>query len=114
MDAVRVGVAGGVEPVAAAVLAPVRRRQQPVDVLLVGVGRLVVDERLDVFRAGRQAGEVERQAAGEGAAVGLGGGGEAFLLRARQDERVDRVADPGFVGYNGNLRADGGATNAQC
>ena len=32
VDAVRVGVAGGVEPVAAAVLAPVRRRQQPVDV----------------------------------------------------------------------------------
>ena len=32
VDAVRVGVAGGVEPVAAAVLAPVRRCQQPLDV----------------------------------------------------------------------------------
>ena len=36
VDAVRVGVAGRVEPVAAAMLAPVRRRQQLVDELLVG------------------------------------------------------------------------------
>ena len=50
VDAVRVGVAGGVEPVAAAMLAPVRRRQQLIDVLLVGVRRLVVDERLDLGR----------------------------------------------------------------
>ena len=37
VDAVRVGVAGRVEPVAGAVFAPLRRCQQAVDQLLVSV-----------------------------------------------------------------------------
>ena len=89
-----VGIAGGVEPVAGAVLAPARRVEQPVDQLLVGVGRRVVDERLDELGRRRQAGEVEAQPAGERPAVGLGGRAQAVRLELRQDEPVDRVADP--------------------
>ena len=63
MDAVRVGVAGHVEPVPAAMLAPVRRLHQPIDQLLVGVGRLVVDECLDQLPA-PAAGRSDRGSAG--------------------------------------------------
>ena len=55
MDAVGVGVAGGVEPVAAAMLAPVLGIQQAIDERLVGVGRLIVDEAFD-DRPGRAGG----------------------------------------------------------
>ena len=46
MNAVRVGVASGVEPVAAPVLAPVGRFQQLVDKFFVGSRRSILDESL--------------------------------------------------------------------
>ena len=49
--AVGVGVAGQVEPAPGPALAVVRRGEQPVDQLLVGVRRRVVDERVDLRRA---------------------------------------------------------------
>ena len=65
MVAVRVGVAGGVEPVDRHALAVVRRGQQAIDDLLVGVGRCVGEEGIDLGRRRRQAGQVERHAADE-------------------------------------------------
>ena len=53
VDAVRVGVAGVVEPVAAAVLAPFEAGKQRVDEPLVGVGMGIRDERIDDGRLGR-------------------------------------------------------------
>ena len=65
VDAVRVGVAGGVEPVAAAVLAPVlARRASGRQTSRTRSGTRVGDERLDVFGVGRQAGEVEASRGG--------------------------------------------------
>ena len=57
--AVRVGVAGRVEPGHGHPLAVARRLQQRVDALLVGVGRRVGEEGVDLGRRRRQAGQVE-------------------------------------------------------
>ena len=62
--------------------------------MLVGVGGAVGDKRLDEGRLRRQPGEIEGDAAGERAPVGLRGGGEPFGLEALQNEPVDRIADP--------------------
>ena len=51
------------------------------------------------FGRGWQAGDVEAQAANEGAGIGLGGGREACGLELREDELVDGVLGPtGLVG----------------
>ena len=84
--AVGVGVAGEVEPVPAPALAVVRRREQPVDHLLVGVGRLVVEERVDLLRRRRQAGQVEGDAADECSRV-AGGAGVSRRLPASRGRR---------------------------
>ena len=65
LEAVGVGVADDVEPVAAPALAVVRRGEQAVDEFLVGVGRLVGEEGVDLFGRRRQAGQIERDAADE-------------------------------------------------
>ena len=94
VDAVRVAVPRGVEPVPGAMLSPARGRHQLVDVFLVGVGRRVAHERLDVGGAGgrpfrsrlRRRARVRRSASG--------GGLQAGGLQLRQDEVVDRGAGP--------------------
>ena len=63
---------------------------------------------------GRQAGQVEAQPAGQRAAVGLGGGLQAVLLQLRQDEAVDRVADPRLVLDRREARAASAAMSDQC
>src|SRR3712207_7248708 len=57
--------------------------QQPVDCLLVRVGRRIGDERLHLRRRRRQAGQVERDAADERAAVGL--------VRRRSEEHTSEL-----------------------
>ena len=59
VDAVGVGIAGGVEPIAAAVLAPSRAGQQPVHQLFVGIRRRIVDEPLNLFHRRRQTGQIK-------------------------------------------------------
>src|SRR5205085_10507621 len=51
---VAVGVPRQIEPVAGPPLAEVRRSQQPVDKLLVGVGARIPDERLNFGRRRRE------------------------------------------------------------
>ena len=93
LEARGVGVAHQVEPVAAPSLAIPRRREQAVDELLIGVGRLVVDELLHLLRRGRESVQVEICAPGEGPAVGLGSELEFLLFELREDESVDGIAD---------------------
>ena len=71
--------------------AKVRRRQETVHELLVGVRRSVTDEQADFLRLGRQAEEVERETANERRAVGFGRGGELFLRETGADERINRM-----------------------
>ena len=96
--AVGVGVAGGVEPLHGHALAVARRREQPVDGLLVGVGGVVVQEVGELDRGRGHAGEVEGDAAQQGRAVGLVGRGQALGLEPPQHEAVDVVAGPLGVG----------------
>ena len=109
VDAVGVAVACVVEPVAAAMLAPLEAREQRIDEPLVGVGVGVVHESIDEGGLGWQAREVEREPAGEHVPIGLGGRCEALLLEPGEDEAIERVFDPGLVldgGRRGPPRRD--------
>ena len=97
VDAVGVAVAGRVQPVAGSVLAPVRGGEEAVDEPLVGAVSQVAKEGRERARVGRQAGQIEGGAAGQGAAVGLLGRGEFLRFEPRQDEAVQRIARPGLV-----------------
>ena len=92
--AVSVAVMDDVKPVPAPALAIMGTGEQPIDECLVGVGIGVVDERVDFVGSRRQADQVEREAADQGAAIGLGAGLESLLFERGQDERVDRRACP--------------------
>ena len=64
VQAVRVAVAGGVEPVAGHVLAVAGGGEQPVDDRFVGFGPVVGEEGVDLLERRRQAGQVERRRGG--------------------------------------------------
>ncbi len=95
--AVGVGVARQVEPVSRPALAVAGRFEQPVDQGRVGLRALVVDESVGLFRRGRQADEIEVEAANQCVAVSFSSRFQLFFLDACQDELVDRVAGPGSV-----------------
>ena len=96
-----------VEPVPAPALAVMGRGQQPVDQRLVGqrvgIGRRT---RRPASGVGRQAGQVERDAADQRGAVGLGRRPEPGGFEPGEDERIDRRADPGRVGPAHRGRGD--------
>ena len=87
--AARLGEPRHVEPVPAPALAEAGRGEQPIDDLREGVGRVVGDERVDFFRGGRQADEVEGHAAEERLPVGVGDGRESFGFERGEEEAVD-------------------------
>ena len=125
LQSLRVGVTGGVEPVAAPAFAVVRRGEQAVhgafDDAGDGAGRLtlarghgihgeggviVAGEGVDLDARGRQADQVIRKAAEERFAVGGGAGAETLLVELGQDEGVDLVREPGGIadlGRHGDL-----------
>ena len=107
VNAVGVAVARCIEPIAGAVFAIVRRFEVAVNHVLVGLGRGVGEVLLDLGGFGREAGEVERNAADEGAFVGFGRGGELLGFEFGEDEVVDGVAGPLFAIDRGNSVADG-------
>ena len=119
-EAVRVGIAGGVEPDEGHAFAEVRAGEQAVDEAFVGIGRgdrrlacrtfnrraaccYVGDEGFDLFGRGRQAGEVERHAADKRAAVGFGRVFQSLGIEACEDEVVDFVPRPRFVRHLGDV-----------
>ena len=103
--AARVGVPGAVQPLDGHPLAVGRGAQQPVDRLLVGVWRVVVQKGRDISRGRRQPGQVERHPAEERRAVGFRRGSQALGLEAGEDEAVDGVAPPLAVGDRRQGRA---------
>ena len=99
VNAVRVGVARCVEPVAGAMFTVARRGEQAVDQLFIGVAGLVAEEGLDVGSRGWQSGQIERKAADEPASVGFRRGLEAGCFKFRQNECVDRIPRPLFCSH---------------
>ena len=100
MEAGGIGEADGVEPAHGAHLGIAGAGQQAGDDALIGAGGGVVEEGAVFGFGGRQAGEVQGDAAEQGAAVGFGrrveaGGGEAVA-----DEGVYRIG-AGRVGGGG-------------
>ena len=107
VDAVGVAVPGIVEPVAAAVLAPLEARKHRVDEPVVGIGVRIGNEGIYDRRLRRQAGEIEREPTGQHAAIGLGRGREAFRFESCEEESIDRVLDPRLVFHRRWLRPRG-------
>ena len=108
LEALGLGVAHDIEPVPAPLLAVVRGREQPIDQLLVGVGRRIVDEGIDLLRRRRQPGQVEGDPADERGPVGLRRRRQSFLSsRARMKASTGlRIANFGFrtSGTAGRMR----------
>ena len=93
--AVAVGVSGEVEPGHRHPLAVVVGGEQAVDGLLVGVGRVVGEERRDLDRRGGQAGQVEGRSSQERDLVGFSRGLQTLGLEPGEDERIHRIPGPG-------------------
>ena len=91
VKAVRVGIAGLVEPVPAPPLAVGGRGQHAIDEPFVRAGSRVATEGFDFVGTRRQSAEVETEPANQRRAVGLGRGGQMLGRKAGADEGVDRV-----------------------
>ena len=123
LQALGVGVAGGVEPVAGPAFAVMGRGEQAVDGAfddaghgtrglalahghrVVGEGRVIIaGEGVDLDARGRQADQVVGKAAQQGFAVGGRAGLEALLVELSHDEGVDLVLAPGGVAELGRDR----------
>ncbi len=63
------GVPRHIEPVAAPTFAVMGRRQQPIDDLLIRIGRLIAEIGLDVLGRGGQSDQIKRQPADQCRAV---------------------------------------------
>ncbi len=86
-----VGIAGHVEPVPRPALAIGRRGQEPIDDLLERRGRTIGNERRDLFRGWREAGQVERGATDPGPPVRRMGGCDPLRPRRVQEEGIDLI-----------------------
>ena len=94
----RFAEARDVEPVPAPALAETRRREQPIHEPLVGRGRAVIDERVDLLGRRRQAGQIVSEPANQRDAISIGDGANAAGFLPREDEAVEVAARPRGVG----------------
>ncbi len=95
--AVGIGVTGGVEPTEGHALAIARRGEKAVHNFFVGAIGFVVQEGVDFGGSGREAGEIERDAADEGFAIGFGRGAQILFFEAGEHEGIDGIVHPGGV-----------------
>ena len=91
MEAVGVGVAHDVEPVAREVFAVARRGEQTRDDAVVGIGRAVGEKRIHFLRRRRQAREIECETAQQHLARSLGRELEFFIGELGADEAINRA-----------------------
>ena len=98
-EAGRVRVAGHVEPDPRPAFAVVRTGQQAVHVALVGIGRGIGLEGLDLLGGRRQTDQVERDAPRQLRAGRRLRRRQPLGVESRQQERVDRVAHPARVAH---------------
>ena len=95
--ALRVGVAGGVEPVPPPVLPVARRREEPVDERLVRLRRGIALEGLDLVGRRGQPEEVVGGAADVCGPIGFSRRPKPRGLQCGKHESVYRATDPRFV-----------------
>ena len=105
LEAVGIGIAGGIEPRQRHPFAVMGAGKEPVDKFLVGVRSGIGDEGVGLLGRRRDADEVGREAADEGRPVSFGGGGHARPLDSGKNENIDRVADPAAVVHRRRLGA---------
>ena len=106
VDPVGVPVARRVEPVARAMLAPLVRCEQPVDELLVGVFRRIVQERSQQRRIRRQPRQIERDPTRQRSPASLPRRAQPLGLQPRENEAIDRIASPVGIGHGRRFRTD--------
>ena len=92
-----VGVARGIEPVAAPALTVGRRGEQALDDFRKSLRRLIAQKTRHLLRRRRQAGEVVGRAAEQRFLARVGRGDHAFLLDLREDEAIHRRPAPHAV-----------------
>src|SRR5690606_20299712 len=85
----------------------VRRGEEAVNGFFKSVGGFVGEEGVDLLEGGRQADEVEADAAEEGFAGGFGRGRDTLAFETREDESVDRGLRPVRVLNGGRFAARG-------
>ena len=94
----RVGEAGDIEPPDRHAFAETGGGQQAIDLLLIGVGRVIGQEGGGLGGRGRQSGQVERDATQQAFLRGFGRGLYLLLGEFGADEGVDRVLASGGQG----------------
>ena len=92
--AVRIGVAGGIEPVDGHALAVARRGEKAIDHLFIGVRRAVGQERIEFRERGRQTGQIQRHSPQQLPARGFRRRTEPFTFQTVQHETVYGVTRP--------------------
>ena len=102
-----VRITGKIEPAAGPVFAVRRLRELGVHEALIRIRPAVGGEGLDLRQRRRQAGQVERNAAGQREAVGLGLRAELGRLELRKDEAVHGALGPRGVLHRGQRGAPG-------
>ena len=100
---------GQVEPVLAPALAVMRAGEQAIDQPLVGVRPVVAEERVDLVGRRRQAGQVERDAADQRDAIGLGRVADQPISSspARMKRSIGFVTQPDSLTAGGSARFTG-------
>src|SRR5258708_9854731 len=94
VQAIGIGVARVVEPVARSLFAEIRLGEQPVNKMLICVRGRVGYEFLNFFRCWQYPGEVEGHPANKRSLVGLRSRLQTFFLEPCKNEIVDRVLCP--------------------
>ena len=104
--AVGIRIASGIQPVSRHVFAVVRRLQQSIHHRGPGRLGLVLQERIQLFEGGRQAGQIQGNFPQPFVFCGFRRVREALLLQTPQDKVVDRIPGPVAV-HVGDRRSDG-------
>ena len=105
--AVAVGVSRGLEPRERHPLAVARRLQESIDDVAIGIHRSICHEPIDLGRRGRQADEIERDAANPRRAVRVRSGPQTLSLEPFEHEGVDWIPDPVLIGHDRKRGASG-------
>ena len=104
LAAVRFAVANQIHPVPRPTLPEPRRGEQPIHSLLVGIGRSVATEVLDLVDGGRQSRQRECDATQQRLAAGRRGRPKPAFLHLREEKPINRMLRPRGVLHLGHGR----------